>query len=141
MQDLREVYRIRDILESEAVVEAVTRLTQDDLDSLARALDDIDSAAEGNDISGMAKANRQFHLGIVEAAGMPRLSRLVRILWDATDVYRARYYADAKHRNDVHAEHGAIMKALRARDAETAKTLLREHRDHAVLTLEASMKS
>src|SRR3954470_5270331 len=139
LEDLREVYRIRDLLESEAVVAAVARLTEDELDSLAQALDDIDEAAATDDISGMARANRRFHLRIVEAAGMPRLSRLVRILWDATDVYRARYYADAAHRSDVHAEHAAIMKALRDRDVGAAETLLREHRDHAVRTLEASM--
>jgi DNA-binding GntR family transcriptional regulator len=140
MEDLREVYRIRDLLESEALEAAVARLTDDDLDDLGRALEDIDAAAATDDISSMAKANRLFHLGIVEAAGMPRLSRLVRILWDATDVYRARYYADAKHRRDVHAEHEAILRSLRARDVEAAKKLLREHRDHAVRTLEASMK-
>ena len=47
------------------------------------------------DVAAMTAANRRLHFALYEASGRPRLVRLVRILWDATDVYRALYYARA----------------------------------------------
>ena len=100
LDDLREVYRIRDLLESEAVRVAVPQVTEQELAALATALDDVENASAAGDLVRMAEANRRFHFGLIEAAHLPRLSRLVRVLWDATDVYRSLYYADEGHRGD-----------------------------------------
>ena len=135
LADLREVYRIRDLLESEAVAVAVEKITPDDLDRLQEALEEVERAAATGDLVAMTEANRRFHFGLIECADMPRLSRLVRILWDATDVYRSRYYADDRHRRHVHDEHRAVIDAVRAGDAAGAVSLLRQHRERAVAAL------
>jgi len=132
VDDLREVYRIRDLLESEAVRTAVPRLTEDDLQRLSDAATDVDRADALGDLAAMTAANRRFHFTLIEAAGMPRLARLTRILWDATDAYRSVYYADTAHRRVVHDEHHAVIKAIRAGETEEAVRLLRDHREHAV---------
>jgi len=132
VDDLREVYRMRDLLESEAVRVAVPRLTAEDLQRLTEAADDVDRADASGDLVAMTGANRRFHFTLIEAAGMPRLARLVRILWDATDAYRSLYYAEQANRASVHEEHRAVVDAVRAGDAELAVVLLRTHREHAV---------
>jgi DNA-binding GntR family transcriptional regulator len=132
VDDLREVYRIRDLLESEAVRTAVPRLTAKDLEVIERASDAVDEAASGGDLVAMAAANRRFHFALIEACGLPRLVRLVRILWDATDAYRSMYYLDTAHRTAVRDEHRAVIDALHRGDAETAVRVLREHRERAV---------
>ena len=48
---------------------------------------------ERGDVEAMTAANRALHFALYEASQRPRLVRLVRILWDATDVYRSLYYA------------------------------------------------
>lgn len=63
---------------------------------------------------------------------MPRLTRLVRILWDATDVYRSVYYNDLAHRAVVSDEHARIVEAARRRDAAEVVRLLDEHRANAI---------
>lgn len=136
IDDLREVYRIRDLLESEAVRVAVPTITADDVAALGVALDDVEDASASGDLVAMAEANRRFHFGLLEAARMPRLSRLVRVLWDATDVYRSLYYSDGDHRDAVHDEHRAVLQAVREGDAELAVSLLRAHRERAVAALE-----
>jgi DNA-binding GntR family transcriptional regulator len=136
LDDLREVYRIRDLLESEAVRVAVPRVTEPELAELSAALDDVERAAAAGDLVRMAEANRRFHFGLIEAAHLPRLSRLVRVLWDATDVYRSLYYVDEAHRDTVHDEHRAVLDAVRSGNAEGAVDLLRAHRERAVLALE-----
>lgn len=139
LDDLREVYRIRDLLESEAVRTAVPRLTADDLSGLRAAQDAVERAAADGDLVAMTEANRRFHFDLIECAGMPRLSRLIRILWDATDVYRSLYYADHDHRSTVHDEHQAVLEALASGDAERAVELLRRHRERAVAALERGL--
>ncbi|MEO8106135.1 MAG: GntR family transcriptional regulator [Actinomycetes bacterium] len=134
--DLREVYQIRDLLESESVRVAVPRITAEEIAALAADLEEVERASAAGDLVGMASANRRFHFGLIEAARMPRLMRLVRVLWDATDVYRSLYYADVTHREAVHDEHRQALDAIRRGDAEHAVVLLRQHRERAVTTLE-----
>ena len=136
LDDLREVYRIRDLLESEAVRVAVPQIGTDELTALQGALEDVERASAAGDLVAMAAANRRFHFGLLAAAKMPRLLRLVRVLWDATDAYRSLYYADDSHRQVVHDEHRLVLDAVRLGDQERAVELLRQHRQRAVVTLE-----
>ncbi|QXJ24273.1 GntR family transcriptional regulator [Actinomadura graeca] len=136
LDDLREVYRIRELLEGEAIRKAVTRLTPERLQELERAQDEVERAAADMDVLTMAAANRNFHMTLFECAGMPRLTRLIATLWDATDAYRSIYYAEDDNRERVIAEHQATLDALRRRDAEEARRILDVHRAHAVSALE-----
>lgn len=135
--DLVEVYRIRALLEDEAVAVAVPRLTDADVAALAEALEAVETAEREGDIPGLTVANRAFHFGLIELAEMPRLSRLVRQLWDATDAYRSVYFAEAGNRERVRAEHRAILAAIEHRDATRTVALLRAHREHAVTRVTA----
>ncbi|MCK2220186.1 GntR family transcriptional regulator [Actinomadura sp. ATCC 31491] len=136
LDDLREVYRIRELLEEEAVRRAVARLDDDGLARLEAAQLDVERAAAAGDVLAMATANRVFHMTLFDAAGMPRLSRLIRTLWDATDAYRSMYYGDGGNRERVVTEHRATLDALRRRSADDAVATLDVHRAHAVAELE-----
>lgn len=135
LADLREVYRIRELLETEAVRVAVPGLSDADVQRLADAADEVDRADAQGELSAMAAANRRFHFVLLEAADMPRLVRLVRILWDATDSYRSLYYTDEGHRAVVREQHQAVVDAVRGRDADRVVELLRTHREDAVVAL------
>lgn len=134
--DLVEVYRIRQLLESEAVRIAVPQLTAVDEMEIRTALELTEAAGKSGDVTGMTAANREFHFRLFSAAQKPRLLRLIRLLWDNTDAYRAVYYGDAEHRADVAAEHQQIMRAIGQRDAELLVELLDQHRAHAVAALQ-----
>jgi len=132
LKDLVEAYRIRRLLEDEAVRVAVPRLTPDDLGRLDEAIADVEHAGAAGDVLAMAAANRRFHFTVFDAADMPRLINFIRMLWQSTDPYRSRYYAEPASRQLVDAEHRAVLAALQTRDAEAVVALLRAHRDHAV---------
>ena len=140
VDDLRELYRIRDLLESEAIRLAAETLNENDLRRIAEAATAVERADATGDLVAMMAANRRFHFLIIEAAGMPRMARLIRILWNATDAYRSLYYADPGHRLRVQREHRAVIDALSARDAELAVRLLRDHRENAVAAVAAAMQ-
>ena len=139
LADLLEVYRIRELLEAEAVRVALPRLTDADVAEIAEAVHACEQAGRSGDLTAMTAHNRRLHFALVRAAGMPRLERLIRILWDATDIYRSLYYASADNRAAVDQEHRAILAAVAARDADAAVLLLDEHRAHAVQHLRAML--
>lgn len=136
LADLHEVYRIREILEAEAVRRAADRMDEAALDALETIQREVEKAADTADVSGMAAANRRFHFALYTASAMPRLVRFITTLWDATDAYRSLYYAEPEHRDHVVREHRAVLTALRDGSVEEAVQLLDAHRTHAVAALE-----
>lgn len=137
--DLREVYYLRALLEQAALRAAVPALEDDDIDEIASLCDEVDAAASAGDVIVMAEANRRFHFAIYDAAGMPRLSRLLRQLWDATDAYRSLYYQGSGNRVRVQSEHAAMLAALRRRDADAVISLHDDHRAHSVAAVESML--
>ncbi|GAA2341180.1 GntR family transcriptional regulator [Saccharopolyspora halophila] len=139
LSDLLEVYRMRELLESEAARVAAGRFTDADLTRVTDAQQDVEKAAEQGDLVAMIAANRRFHFALLEPAGMPRLLRIVRTLWDTTDAYRAVYYNAEPNRARVRAEHAEILAAARDGDPDALVRLLAQHRDHAVQDLRTTI--
>ncbi|MFJ9823197.1 GntR family transcriptional regulator [Streptomyces sp. NPDC101160] len=135
LADLEEIYRIRGLLETEAVTAAFARAPDGLLESLERIQTKVERAADAGDVSAMAEANRRFHFALIEASGMPRLVRLITTLWDATDAYRSLYYTDDSHRALAVHEHRAVISAVLELDLAAALHWLDEHRCHAVAAL------
>lgn len=139
MADLWEVYRMRELLEAEAARIAVGNFTDADLARITDANHEVERAAANQDLVGMIAANRRFHFCLLEPAGLPRLLRTVRTLWDATDAYRAVYYNSDTNRTRVQHEHGAIVRAAAERDAGALVARLNDHRRHAVDALRSTV--
>jgi DNA-binding GntR family transcriptional regulator len=133
--DLSELYLIREILESEALARAVAEVSDADLKDIEEILGEVNTAAAAGDINALAMANRAFHLSIIELSGMNRLSRLIRQLWDATDIYRTVYFRDESNRERIFTEHQEIFRALQARDAQALIKAQNHHREQAVQVL------
>jgi len=132
LTDLLEVYRIRELLEAEAVRVAIRRSADDVVAKLRAAAQEVETASAAGDLLTMTEANRRFHFLMVTAARMPRLEKLIQVLWDATETYRFVYYGDEGNRHRVENEHRRIIEAFADRDADQVITLLNEHRNHAV---------
>lgn len=134
--DLEEVYRLRQILEAEALRAAVPALRDDDVTEVRRLAEEVQQAP---DLVTLTDANRRFHFALFNAAGMPRLTRLLRQLWDASDVYRALYFGQSSNRDRVAAEHAEMLDAIAARDAEETIRLHDVHRAHSVEWVRAQL--
>jgi len=138
--DLREVYHLRALLEDAALREAVPALDDVDVAEISTLAQDVEAASAEGDVIAMAEANRRFHFAMYDAAGLPRLSRLLRQLWDATDAYRAMYYQAEPNRVRVTDEHSRMLDALVARDTDALVALHDEHRAHSVQAVESMLQ-
>ena len=130
--DLVEVYRIRELLEHEALAHAVPLLTDEDVEHLEDLASAVEAAAARGDVTAVTAANRAFHFAMFDASGMPRLARMIRTLWDATDAYRSVYMSTPANLAQMVAEHRKMLKVAAARDAAGLVRLQSEHRENAV---------
>ena len=135
VDDLVEVYRIRALLEEEALSVAIPLMTDEDLEFISDLADDVRSASTSGDVAAISAANRRFHFAIFECSNMPRLVRIIRTLWDATDAYRSVYMANASNVDHMNAEHVDILTALRARDVARSVALQAAHRENSVVAV------
>ena len=63
--------------------------------------------------------------------------RVIRLLWDSTEAYRAIYYNSPEERRAAADAHDRILDALRERDADRLVAELDAHRARALEFLRA----
>jgi DNA-binding GntR family transcriptional regulator len=133
--DLVEIFELRQLLESRAARRAAELLDDELLDRLTEAARECTLAGEAGDVAAELAANRRLHLGLFEASGEPHTMRLIRLLWEATEAYRALYYNEPIHRRAADAAHRRILEAARRRDADALVAELDAHRSGGLESL------
>jgi len=140
-EDVEEIFLICGLLEGEALGRGVPALDQDGIDRMERALAKLEAPSEPASVWEIVPVHQEFHFVPIEYAGLPRVERELRRLWDHTDHYRPLYlFGDPAAVDLMNRDHRAIAEACAARDADRAIALLSEHRRHALdaATLEPS---
>ena len=136
--DLVEIYRIRELLETEAVRQAIPRLRAEMVARLREIVREMDEVHD--DVMSLTVVNRRFHFTLFEAADMPNLVRVLRILWDSSDRYRLRYLMSPENRQLVHEQHQRMMRAVADGDVEAFIDESQRHRAHAIAALAEALK-
>jgi DNA-binding GntR family transcriptional regulator len=128
LSELEEVYKLRRTLETEALRRGVPNVTAADMTELRQAA----RACRTGDPAERLTANRRFHGLLYGLAGSRTLTRLIDLLWDSTEAYRALYYTLPGEAAETDRAHRRIVSAVAARDAEQAIALQDAHRDRAL---------
>ena len=135
LADLAEIYRLRELLEGDAVRRGLPQATTEDLAAIADAGERCRAAAAEGDITVELAANRRFHF-LLYAIGASEIAlRLIAGLWDATEAYRAIYYDLPDGQEHAEGAHRSIVAAAVARDAEACVAALDAHRNDALVLL------
>jgi len=139
LTELDEIYRLRRLLETDAVQRGSGNATPAALAGLRRAAAACVAAAAAGDIATALAENRRFHFGLYALAGSDTELRLIRMLWDSTEAYRAIYYdLDGAHGEAARA-HDAILAAIERGDAAACVSALDAHRQAALTALRAAL--
>ena len=125
-----DLLAVRRVLETESAGLAAVRLSEEEFDALEAILADIDAGlATGQlDPESFIDADAAFHRRIATASGNPALAALIDSLMTRT--LRGRLWRAITKRDSVdeaHADHHAILAALRTRDAERARIRMAAH--------------
>ena len=132
LEDLREIYELRALLEDRAVRRAAPLLDEDALQRVELAAGEVVEAAAAGDVAAELAANRRFHFALLDAPGQAHTLRLIRQLWDSTETYRALYYNSPRERTEAVRAHERIVAALRDGDADRLVAELDAHRQRAL---------
>lgn len=133
--DLEEIYELRQVLEERAARRALPRLDDEALQRIAMAARDCVNAADAGDVAAELDANRRFHFAVLESPDQVHAMRLIRLLWDSTEAYRAMYYNSPEERRKSVEAHDRILDAIRHGDADRLVAELDAHRARALQVL------
>lgn len=140
-----QLFALRQVLEDFAAGAAVKNVSTEQLRRLRSLLDEMGRYGAGRNslrsTADFVRANVAFHALIVEATGNPFLIRfyaqLQMQLQIVTYLVQRGFDPDAVERRQH--EHGAIVKALAARDARQLKAALRSHSETTETAILANM--
>ncbi|MFH1137547.1 MAG: GntR family transcriptional regulator [Pseudomonadota bacterium] len=112
LDQLRELYPIRGLLEGYAVRLAADRLVPDDFARLWGLVRLMDEAAAQGDAGRMGEYNREFHLALYGACGNQSLVDLIDELWQKTILARLIFKLTPKRAEASNREHRKILEYL-----------------------------
>ncbi len=122
--ELRELFRLRWLLESDVLAEAVPRhtaATVNRLETVQAALDKAHAVADW--IAG----DREFHEALYAPADRPESMAIVRRVRHQVDRYYFARMKPGTRAQGWHEEHHALIRAVRRRDPQAAARVLQAH--------------
>jgi len=140
LDEMREIYQLRALLEERAARQTLPLLDRDAVARIKLAAEECASAVAAGDVAAELEANRRFHFGVLSSPGQVHTLRLIRLLWDSTETYRALYYNSAQGREESLAAHERILAAIGAGDADRLIAALAAHRESALRRIAAILE-
>ena len=132
LDEVREIYLIRSLLEPEAVRRAVSAMAPEVVDALRRLQSEMDIT---RDPARWATLDRNFHRTLVGASGLDRLADILHHLDDNATRYLTMTLPSA-HREAGNRDHHRLIEACADRDADRAAKLVHDWLDRMLSTLE-----
>jgi DNA-binding GntR family transcriptional regulator len=126
LQDIRDIFEIRLLLEPAATRAAARRATPADLDRLHAEYQLMTHAARAADSERIWKHDRAFHRAIMEASGNTRLAQYIESLRDFVQT-RGKLTTRSRLLVAIAAEHEPILAALERADGAAAQGAMRRH--------------
>ncbi|MCI4440047.1 GntR family transcriptional regulator [Tibeticola sp.] len=124
-KDLRDVYHLLALLESDAAAVVARRARDADLAQLQALHDDLEAAVADRDR--FFAVNERFHMALLELADNRWRLQVVADLRKVMKLNRHHSLLKQGRIEESLAEHRAIMEALRARDPEAARAAMGHH--------------
>lgn len=127
VDDIREIFEIRLLLEVPAAALAATTADDELKSGLQACIVDLAAAADADDAAKFMHSDRRLHELILAASGNSRLSTTVKSLRDITQAYGIWTADRSRSLRQIQHEHEPIVEAVTAHDPETAARLMHEH--------------
>ena len=132
VEDVREIYHLRLLVEVDLIGEAVPRT---DKDALREIEEEAARAERLSSTPDWIDGDRAFHRALYLPAARPRQLDLAMSLRTAIERYQAAYSELPAMRVSWLRDHAALIEALRNGDVQAARDRLSEHLDRAATFL------
>ena len=127
LADLREIYRLRRLIEVEAVARAAPLLSDGDLTTLDEEFGKLSDASPDTDA--FWASHNAFHAALLTPVMTPRLERVVIELWHAGERYIRIVYmeTDVLFTRSADDRHRPLLDAAHARNEPTMRKAIASH--------------
>ena len=127
-QDIRFVYEIRILLETDAVRRAIPRIPDSVLAEMEELLKETKKQFEAGDRTAILKGDHRFHSTIVDNVENDLFREILESLAHRiSQVRRVALVQPGPHLVESQNEHYDILRAMRQRDSETATEAMQTH--------------
>ena len=128
LAEVMDLYRVREVLEVEAALEAVSRLDDALLDLLAKTLAEAQRQAIRGRVGPFLSVTRRFHGTVALAADNGILQQMLSMISDRIQILGAMVLRENPQRADeILEENAAILRALRQREVRGIEAAVRAH--------------
>lgn len=127
-EEADEIYRLRELLESEMHRVAIPLLTEDDFDALRGHFNDMERAVGAHDIPEFAQSNRAFHFVAFHRSRRTWSIRFLEMVWDAAARYQTSLFQRDGWEVRLQSQHSSLLAAMARRDVDEVNRLMNEHR-------------
>lgn len=138
--DLADAYRLRILLEIEAVRLGFPDLTDEDLARMRQLLQDMTRLLRAGRTEEGHEAHRTFHFLVYEKASSTWLLHVIRSIWDHTERHRRLAMRWGSEPEDLGRYHEEMLAALLGRDLEKAIEAVRQHFERPLRLIESRMR-
>lgn len=127
LEDLQEIYRLRGLIEVDAVARSAPKLGDSDLAVLANELKVMSGVAPDTDA--FWDGHTMFHRTLMAPMLTSRLERMITELWHAGERYLRIVYleTDVLRTRSPHDRHAPLLEAARSRSTRTMRKAITDH--------------
>lgn len=127
LEEAKQIYDVRALLEGEAAALFASRATVAALDIMKRALAQFDAATKEEDLSGQLETTRQFYEQMLGGCGNRIIEEMLNTLTARITFLRSKSMSQPGRAQRSSREMKAILRAIAAGDAEVAREAAVEH--------------
>jgi DNA-binding GntR family transcriptional regulator len=127
VQELREMYIVRETLEAASLAASVTNATDADRAAIVAANDLLQQAIDNDDPLTYHRQSRHFHLALTRPSRMFRLLHMLESAWNITEPVQSMVHVAPSDRAALHADHRQMVDAFLADDLEQLLTVAEMH--------------
>jgi DNA-binding GntR family transcriptional regulator len=127
-QDLTEIFYVREALEGMAARLASQNATPAEIAEIHELLEDMETVRRRGDVDALRRLTGEFHQLVCRASHNNRLLQSLKTLLDhVRQIQTSTLYGDGRP-TEALKEHRALLRAIEARDGDSAERIAREHR-------------
>lgn len=125
--ELREMYIVREVLETAALATAVEIATADDHARAIEANRALEAAISADDPREYHRSSREFHMSLTRPSRMKRLLHMLEAAWNITEPVQPMVHVAGSDRASLHSDHRTMLDAFVRRDADALSAITQEH--------------
>lgn len=115
--ELREMYIVREVLETAALTVAVESATDDDRDHAVQINRALENSIVNENPREYHRLSREFHLALTRPSNMHRLLHMLESAWNITEPVQPMVHIAGSDRASLHNDHAAMLAAFLDRDS------------------------